>query len=130
MASIFSRIINGELPGHFVWEDEQCVAIMTIQPIREGHLMVIPRQEVEEWTELPADLMSHMMQVAQRLAQAQKQCFPSVRSGLMLSGLDVPHVHIHVLPIDSPEDMNFANARNADAESLADCAQRLKAALS
>lgn len=129
MASIFSRIIDGELPGHFVWEDEHCVAIMTIQPIREGHVLVIPREEVAEWTELAAELMSHMMQVAQRLARAQKACLPSLRSGLMLSGLDVPHVHIHVLPIDSPDDMNFANARDADAESLADCAQRIKAAL-
>lgn len=129
MASIFSRIINGELPGHFVWEDEHCVAIMTIQPIRDGHLMVIPRQEIEEWTDLPAELMGHLMQVAQRLAHAQKQCFPSVRIGLMLSGLDVPHVHIHVLPIDSPEDMNFANARNADADALSDCAERIRSAL-
>ena len=129
MASIFSRIINGDLPGYFVWEDEHCVAIMTIQPIREGHLMVIPREEIAEWTELPTELMSHLMQVAQRLAKAQKSCLPSVRTGLMLSGLDVPHVHIHVLPIDSPEDMNFANARDAAADQLADCAQRIKQAL-
>ncbi|MBU0539237.1 MAG: HIT family protein, partial [Gammaproteobacteria bacterium] len=69
MSSIFTKIIQGELPGHFVWEDEHAVAILTIEPIQEGHLMLIPRLEIDHWDDLPAELASHLMAVSQMLAK-------------------------------------------------------------
>ena len=77
MSSIFTKIINGELPGYFVWEDEQAVAILTIEPIQEGHLLLIPRDEVDHWDDLPSELATHLMSVAQTLAKALKKPIPA-----------------------------------------------------
>lgn len=129
MASIFTRIINGELPGHFVWQDELAVAIMTIQPIRPGHVLLIPRQEVDHWDDLPEATACHLMAVGQRLARAIKQAFPARRVGLVIAGLEVPHTHLHLLPVDEMADFNFGRASMADAESLASAAEQIRAAL-
>ena len=88
MPSIFTRIIDGEFPGHFVWKDEQAVAFMTIQPVREGHLMVIPRAEIDHWDDLPEALAAHLMVVSQRIARALKDVFPCRRIGMMIAGLE------------------------------------------
>ncbi len=129
MPSIFTRIIDGEFPGHFVWKDEQAVAFMTIQPVREGHLMVIPRAEIDHWDDLPEALAAHLMVVSQRIARALKDVFPCQRIGMMIAGLEVPHTHMHVVPIDDLGDLSFAKARSADAVRLADEATRIRAAL-
>lgn len=129
MPSIFTRIINGELPGHFVWQDEQAVAMMTIQPLKPGHVLVIPRAEVDHFDELPGELAGHLMQVSQRIAGALKQVYPCVRVGLIIAGVEVPHTHLHVLPIDSVREMDFSRAENASAETLAAEAQKIRAAL-
>lgn len=129
MPSIFTRIINGEFPGHFVWKDEQAVAFMTIQPVREGHLMVIPRAEIDHWDDVPEALAAHLMNVSQRIARALKDAFPCRRIGMMIAGLEVPHTHLHVVPIDDLGDLSFAKARPADAVRLAAEAARIRAAL-
>ncbi len=129
MASIFTRIINGELPGHFVWQDDVAVAIMTIAPIRPGHVLVIPRQEIDHWDDLPEATAQHLMALGQRLAKAIKQAFPAKRVGMVIAGLEVPHTHVHLLPVDEMEDFNFGRAAMADAASLADAAERIRAAL-
>ena len=129
MPSIFSRIIAGELPGHFVWKDEHAVAFMTIQPIRPGHLLVVPRAEVDHWDDLPEATSAHLMLVAQRIARAQKAVYAPLRVGLMIAGIEVPHTHLHVLPIDEMGDLSFARAHGADAATLAAEAQKLRAAL-
>src|SRR5690606_13289447 len=118
MASVFTLIMNKDLPGHFVWEDERCVAIMTIQPIRTGHLLVIPREEIDQWSDLPVDLATHLMQVSHKLANAMKKLFPAKRIGLMIAGLEVPHTHIHLVPMDSMDDLDFANIKNAESAAL------------
>lgn len=129
MASIFSRIIAKELPGHFVWEDEQAVAIMTIQPVRPGHLLVIPKQEVDHWDDLPEALSTHLMTVSQRLAKALKTVYQCQRVSLQVVGLEVPHVHFHLVPLDSMSDADFSRASNADGDALATEAEKIRQAL-
>ncbi len=129
MASIFSRIIAKELPGHFVWEDEQAVAIMTIQPVRPGHLLVIPKQEVDHWDDLPEALSAHLMTVSQKLAKTLKTVYQCQRVSLQVVGLEVPHVHFHLVPLDSMSDADFSRASNADGDALATEAEKIRQAL-
>jgi histidine triad (HIT) family protein len=129
MPSIFTRIIDGELPGHFVWKDPEVVAFLTIQPIREGHVLVIPRVEIDHWDDVPEALAARLMTVAQRIARAIKSEWKPLRVGLMVAGLEVPHTHLHVLPIDEMGDLSFGRAHNATAAGLAATAQRLRNAL-
>lgn len=119
MASIFTRIIDREIPGHFLWEDDLCIAIMTIQPIRDGHCMVIPKQEVDHWDDVPEDTARHLMSVCQKVAKAVKAVVPCRRIGLAIVGIEVPHTHIHLMPMDTTADMDFRNAREVSGEALA-----------
>lgn len=129
MPSIFTRIIDGELPGHFVWHDDECVAFLSIAPLREGHTLVVPRIEVDHWLDLPPELAAHLMVVAQRIGRAQQAAFNPSRVGMIIAGMEVPHTHLHVIPIDREADLNFANARSAEAGELAATAEQLVAAL-
>jgi diadenosine tetraphosphate (Ap4A) HIT family hydrolase len=129
MSSIFTKIINRDLPGHFVWQDEQAVAIMTIAPLQPGHILLIPRQEIDHWDDLPTELAAHLMNVAQMLAKAIKKAFVCERVSMMLVGLEVPHTHLHLVPINNMADANFANAKAADGESLAAAAEKIRQAL-
>lgn len=129
MASVFSKIIAGELPGNFIWEDDICVALLTIQPLKPGHMLVIPREEIDHWDDLPAETAAHLFHVAQKLAKALKIAFPSLRVGLVIAGLEVPHTHIHVFPVDAISDFDFTSAHPAYAEELAEVAAKLKAVL-
>ncbi len=127
--SVFTLIIKGDIPGHFVWDDDQCVAIMTIQPVREGHVLVIPKEQIDHWDDLPDELASHLMIVAKKIARAIKQTFPSERVGMLIAGLEVPHTHLHVLPIDSMHDFDLSALDFADAEVLSANAEKIKQAL-
>lgn len=126
MTSVFSLIIEGQIPGNFIWKDDVAVAILTIQPIREGHVLVIPRMEVDQWTDLPADVMAHLIHVSQEIAHALKATFPCKRVGMMIAGLEVPHTHIHLVPMDSMDDLSFATAKNADGETLTQTAAKIR----
>ena len=129
MTSVFSLIIEGQIPGNFVWKDDVAVAILTIQPIRQGHVLVIPRMEVDQWTDLPEDVMAHLTHVSQKISHALKLAFPCKRIGMMIAGLEVPHTHIHLVPMDSMEDLSFAHAKNADAEMLTMTAEKISSLL-
>lgn len=129
MASVFTLIMAGKIPGHFVYEDDTAVAILTIQPIREGHVLVIPRAEIDQWSDLPVATAAHLMEVSHKIANALKTIFPCTRIGLMIAGLEVPHTHIHLVPIDSMDDLNFAFAKNADQQALQNTAEKIRAAL-
>ena len=131
MASLFTKIIEGELPGRFVWRDDTAVAFLSIAPLTPGHTLVVPIQEVEDWTDLDPDLLAHLTNVAQIVGKAIDRAFRPTKVGLMIAGLEVPHVHLHVSPINTVSDLNFANADpNASAESLDEAAERIRAALS
>ncbi|MCC5883839.1 MAG: HIT family protein [Halomonas sp.] len=129
MASVFTRIIHGDLPAEFVWSDERCVAIMTLNPMKPGHLLVIPREEIDHWDDMPAELSAHLMQVSQSLAKALKRAFPCERVGMMIVGLEVPHVHLHLVPLDSMQDIRLEGLAQAGPEELADNADRIRSAL-
>ena len=129
MSSIFSKIIAGELPGHFVWQDELAVAIMTIAPIKEGHVLVIPRAEVDHWDQLEPATAAHLMTLSQKIAAAQKSQFACKRIAMIIAGFEVPHTHLHLIPCDHEGELHFSLARQAAQEVLAENAARLKDAL-
>ncbi len=130
MATLFTKIINGEIPGRFVWRDEQVVAFLTIAPLAPGHVLVVPIEETDHWIDLDADLLAHLMQVSQTIGVAVDQAFSPEKVGMMIAGLEVPHVHVHVVPMDTVRDLDFANADpDASADALDDAAERIRAAL-
>ena len=110
MPSVFTLIINGDIPGRFVWKDDVCVAFLSISPLRPGHTLVVPRVEVEHWIDLDPVAMRHLTDVAGVIGRALDAAFAPEKVGLMIAGLEVPHVHLHVTPIYSVSDLDFANA--------------------
>jgi histidine triad (HIT) family protein len=124
MATVFTRIIDGELPGTFVWRDTRAVGLMSINPLARGHLLVVPIAEVDHWIDLDADLATHLFDVARVVGRAQSAAFECGRVGLIIAGYEVPHTHLHVIPTNSMADLNFANAAAAvdpaDLETAAD----------
>jgi histidine triad (HIT) family protein len=129
MASIFTRIIDGDLPGRFVWRDERCVAFLSIAPIQTGHTLVVPIAEVDHWLDLEPDLVSHLMVVAQSIGRAQMAAFSPRRVGMIIAGLEVPHTHLHVIPIGRESDLSFANAHSVPDEDLDAAADAIRTAL-
>jgi histidine triad (HIT) family protein len=130
MPTVFTKIIQGELPGRFVWRDEQCVAFLSIAPLRPGHVLVVPRAEVEHWVDLDAELWAHLGRVSQTMGAALERAYNPAKVGLMLAGLEVPHVHIHLVPIDGVNDLDFANAdTDPDAADLDAAADSIRTAL-
>ena len=109
MPSIFSRIIDGELPARFVWKDDSCVVLLSNRPLRPGHALVVPRAEIDHWLDLDAALLAHLAETAQAVGKAQMAGFKPARIGLMLAGLEVPHCHFHVVPIRGVHDLDFGN---------------------
>jgi len=108
--TLFTRIIQGQIPGTFVYRDDLCVAFMTISPITAGHVLVVPIDEVDEWTDLSSELSSHLFKVAAQIGQAQKMAFKCERIALIIAGFEVPHCHLHLIPSNSMADLNFENA--------------------
>lgn len=130
MASIFTRIIDGEVPGRFVWRDERCAAFLTIEPLARGHTLVVPREEVAHWIDLDAELATHLILVAQAIGRAQHAAFSPSRVGILVIGEEVPHTHIHLVPFHRLDQMDITNAeRDADPADLDAAAERLRAAL-
>jgi histidine triad (HIT) family protein len=126
MPTLFTRIIQGELPGRFVWKDEHCVAFMTIAPLRTGHTLVVPRAEVDHWIDLPQELASHLMEVARRIGHGIQAEFQPRKVGVSIIGLEVPHVHIHLVPLLEIRDMHFGvNEKPADPDELDEAQHRL-----
>ena len=127
MASIFTRIIRGELPGRFVWKDEHAVAFLTINPIRPGHTLVVPRLEVDHWIDLEPELAQHLMTVAQQVGKAIQAGFRPARVGLIVAGVEVPHVHLHVVPVHDLRDFDFSRAdKNPRPEAMDAAARTLR----
>ena len=129
MTTIFSRIIAGELPGTFVYRDDVAVSFLTINPITTGHALVVPVAEVDHWLDLDDEVVSHLNVVAKKVGRAQMAAFGAPRVGLVIAGLEVPHTHLHVLPMHSMADLDFRNAREVPADELAETAARLRDAL-
>ena len=130
MSTLFTKIINGDLPGRFVYRDDMCVAFLTIAPICPGHTLVVPRLEVDHWVDLPDELAGHLAIVARKIGAAQMTAFEAERISLIIAGLEVPHTHLHVLPITSEADIDFRKANSAvDPAELDQAAKALRSAL-
>ena len=110
MATIFTRIIEGELPGRFVWKDDVCVAFLSIAPLKPGHTLVVPREEVDHWLDLSSETAQHLTHVSHCIGKAIQAVWNPAKVGTMILGLEVPHVHVHVVPIWGPHDLDFDNA--------------------
>jgi len=129
MPTVFTRIIDGDLPGRFVWRDDRCVAFLSIMPIAPGHALVVPIAEVDHWVDLEPDLAAHLMVVAQTIGQAQMAAFAPARIGMIIAGLEVPHTHLHVIPIGSESDLSFAKAHALPDDEMDAAADAIRAAL-
>ena len=130
MTTLFSRIIAGEIPGRFVWRDPQVVAFLTISPLKPGHTLVVPRREVDHWINMDPALNAHVFGVAHDIGAAIAKAFPSRKVGMLIGGLEVPHCHVHLVPIDTLQDLDFDRQdRNPDPRALDDAAAHLRAAL-
>lgn len=130
MSSIFTKIIAGQVPGRFVWNDEHCVAILSISPLAPGHTLVIPRKEVDHWLDLDRELSRHLFASGQAIGKAIQQAFTPVKVGLMIAGLEVRHVHLHLVPINNIHDLDFSRQdKNPDPKMMDDAAMKIRAAL-
>ncbi|MGV0634379.1 HIT family protein [Mycolicibacillus trivialis] len=130
MATVFTKIINGELPGRFVYEDDEVVGFLTIEPMTQGHTLVVPRAEIDQWQDIDTPVFARVMAVAQRIGKAVCAAFDAERAGLIIAGLEVPHLHVHVFPARNLSDFGFANVdRNPSPESLDEAQAKIKAAL-
>ena len=130
MASVFTMIINRDLPGRFVYEDDDVVALLTIEPMTQGHTLVVPRAEVDDWQNVDPASFHKVMDVSQRIGRAVCAAFEAQRAGMIIAGLEVPHLHVHVFPAYNLTDFGFAHVdRNPSAESLDEAQAKIKAAL-
>jgi histidine triad (HIT) family protein len=129
MPSIFSRIVAGEIPAHILREDDDFLAFLDIRPIREGHTLVIPKAEVPEVFDMPDSLLAGFLPFARPVARAIKEVTGAQRVGMAVIGLEVPHAHLHLVPIDGIYDIDFRRATPADDNELAATAERIRSAL-
>jgi histidine triad (HIT) family protein len=127
MATIFTQIIDGKLPARFVWKDDRCVVFLSNRPLRPGHALVVPRQEIDHWIDLDTTLFAHLAETAQAIGKAQMAGFKPERIGMVLAGLEVPHCHVHVVPIRGMRDLDFANQDpNPDPRVMDEAAETIR----
>jgi histidine triad (HIT) family protein len=130
VTTVFTRIIEGQIPGTFVYRDSLCVAFLSINPLAAGHVLVVPIEEVDHWIDMNPELSAHMFSVSHRLSLAISQAFPCSRVGLIIAGYEINHCHIHLIPTHTMEELNFANAAaNVDRKTLESHAELLTQAL-
>lgn len=130
MPSLFTKIINGEVPGKFVYKDEHVVAFMTISPISAGHTLVVPRQEIDHWIDMPPEVAEHVILASQIVGRGIQKAFDPIKVGVMVAGLEVPHVHYHLIPIHKISDLNFDLQKNdTSPDDLEDAARKIRTAL-
>lgn len=124
MPTVFSLIIEGRIPGTFVWRDDRCVAFMSINPMAHGHTLVVPVEELDHWVDGDPELVAHLFEVTRIIGVAQRAAFGCERVGVIVAGYEVPHTHVHVIPTNDMRELSFANAAasvdRADLESAAE----------
>lgn len=130
MASIFTRIMNGEIPCHKIAEDDRYFAFLDIMPLAPGHVLVVPKQEIDYIFDIDDDLLSGMLPFAKRIATALEKAVPCERIGISVIGLEVPHAHIHLLPLRTMDDINFSRPKmKMTQEELSAIAERIRSFL-
>ena len=129
MATVFTQIMTGKIPGTFVWADDVCCAFATIEPLSDGHLLLVPREEYDSYWTAPADTVAHMARVAQVLSRAQSAAFDCVRVGQIVAGFDVPHLHIHLVPLTDQGQLSLSRAKAGDPAQIAAACAKIRDAL-
>jgi histidine triad (HIT) family protein len=130
MTTIFTKIIEGDIPGTFIHRDERCVAFMSINPMAPGHVLIVPIEEVDHWVDASPDLIAHLFAVTHRVADAQRRAFECERVGVIVAGYEVPHTHIHSIPTNDMSELSFANAAaGVDRDDLESWADAIRAQL-
>jgi diadenosine tetraphosphate (Ap4A) HIT family hydrolase len=130
MASVFTRIIEGELPGRFVWRDDNVVAFLTINPISPGHCLVVPRDEVDHWIDLDPATWLRCNEVALAVGCAIQRAFDPPRVGTVVAGFEVPHTHVHVLQLHDMGGLDFARAQaDPDPDEMDRAAEAIRSAM-
>lgn len=129
MASVFTRIINREIPGHIVAENDRFIAFLDVMPLVTGHTLVVPKQEVDYIFDLDDDTLAGLHVFAKKVATAVKKVVPCKRIGIAVIGLEVPHVHVHLVPMNTMEDINFTRPKlKPSSEALAEIAAKIRTA--
>ncbi|WP_290341796.1 HIT family protein [Corynebacterium auris] len=129
MSTVFTKILDGDLPGRFIYRDETVAAFLSIAPIAYGHTLVVPVEEVDKWTDLSPALWTHMNEIAKEIGQAVIEAFGSERAGYLIAGFEVPHAHIHVFPANDMSGYNLANvipAEQTDQAKMDEAAELLR----
>lgn len=130
MSTLFTKIINGEIPGRFVWREADVAAFLTTGPLADGHTLVVPTEEVDRWTDASPETLAKVMEVARRIGAVQLDVFPAERAGLIVAGYEINHFHVHVWPSRTMADFDFGSAdQNPDPAALDANAEKLRAGL-
>lgn len=129
MASIFSRIVSGEIPAYKIAETDDYLAFLDVFPTVKGHTLVIPKKEIDYLFDLDDELYLGLMKFAKQIAPAIEKAVPCQRIGVAVVGLEVPHAHVHLIPINSMADMNFNNKLKVSSEEFSDIAARIRSFL-
>lgn len=130
MATIFTKIINREIPGYIVAEDDKYIAFLDIMPLVKGHLLVVPKQETDYIFDLKEDVYTGLHLFARKVAIAQKKVIPCERIGMAVVGLEVPHVHVHLVPLNTMDDINFTRPKlQLSEEEFTSIAVKIKTAM-
>lgn len=119
MSTVFSKIIAGDIPGRIVYQDDTVAAFLTIEPVAYGHTLVVPVEEIDKWTDMPADLWAHMNEVAQNIGAVIVEKFDAERAGYLIAGFEVPHAHIHVFPANDMSGYSLSTAMRHDETDAA-----------
>jgi histidine triad (HIT) family protein len=130
MSTVFTKIIDGELPGRFVWSDDRAVGFLSINPLGPGHTLVVPREEVDQWVDADPGLLAHLTSISRAIGAAVQEVWQPPRVGLLVAGFEVPHLHLHVFPAWDMAAFDFANAaKTVDAAEQDAHADKLRTAL-
>ena len=129
MSTVFSKVINGELPGRFVYRSSDVVAFLSIEPLAYGHVLVVPVEEVDKWTDIAPELWARLNAVAFEVGNAVVEAFGAPRAGNVIAGFEVPHAHIHVFPAHSMDFANVTPADQTDDVKMDEAAEKLRAQL-
>ena len=127
-ASIFTKIVNGEIPAYKIAEDDRYLAFLDVFPTTKGHTLVIPKQQVDYIFDLDDELYLGLMAFAKKVAAAVEKAVPCKRIGIAVVGLEVPHAHVHLIPLNSMQDMNFANKKQFSQQEFEETLEKIKAA--